>query len=721
MSVEMAAVWRSFRSIGGHFLLESLGFIINWAKSFAIPTQFIEYLGIVVNSIDMSFALPERKVILVRDVCKKALEANTVSLRIIASILGNFNWAIPTIPFAQSHYRSMQRFYISESKKAQGNLSVRRVLPLAARVDLEWWLANLDSVNGKKFFPKVSDVEICSDASLSGWGSVCNGVTARGPWTWSDSARQINELELLGALFSLETFLGDARELSVRLYLDNTTAAVHLAGVLNVVADRESRSECDSSDWMLCRNTFDRINGTFPSRTDLFSLAWNAQLPNFFSWGPQPGAAGVNAIAPASRLEIIQKSFHLQGFSKPLVNILAPSATHAAYGSAWRSWADWCLRRSENPLSPPLGFVLEVLASLHTEEKAYSTINVYRSMLSSTLPHIDNRPIGQHPLVKSLMSGCYNINPPKPKYNSIWDPELVVRFVSVLGENSRLSIKNLTLKTVTLIALASLLRVSEMAAISTDSLVFSDSSVKFSLFKPRKAQHNGALQVLFISLLQEKLCYPVCALESYIERTGNSRAVSAPSHVFIALISPFREVSSNTISSWIKCFIGSAGVDTSVFSAHSTRGAAVSKAATSGLSIDAILRAGCWAAESTFSRFYRRESVSSVAAAVLNNSIEQGNPALNEVVPNVAGKLSNIMTSYKYISHVISRSPAKIMSMSHGNIPGSYVCGVLLFLEFYCFGVLRSPYLTFVEFYCFWSSTVLEFYNQHPQCPRWQL
>jgi hypothetical protein len=42
----------------------------------------------------------------------------------------------------------------------------------------------------------------------------------------------------------------------------------------------------------------------------------------------------------------------------------------------------------------------------------------------------------------------------------------------VLGENSWLSIKDLSLKTVTLVALASLLRVSEIAAISTDSLVF---------------------------------------------------------------------------------------------------------------------------------------------------------------------------------------------------------------------------------------------------------
>ena len=249
-------------------------------------------------------------------------------------------------------------------------------------------------------------------------------------------------------------------------------------------------------------------------------------------------------------------------------------------------------------MSPPLNLVLEFLASLHTKGKAYSTINVHRSMLSST-----------------------QIRDPKPRYESIWDPELVVRFVSGLGENSQLSINNLSLKTVTLIALASLLRVSEMASIITGSVVFSDSGVKFSLSKPRKAQHNGALQVLFIPHLQDVLCCPVCALESYVERTVNSRAVSNSPHMFIALVSPFPEVSANTISRWIKCFIGSAGVDTSVFSAHSTRGAAASKAATSGLSINAILRAGCWAAESTFNRFYKRQSVSSVAGAVLDNSV----------------------------------------------------------------------------------------------------
>ena len=60
------------------------------------------------------------------------------------------------------------------------------------------------------------------------WGSVCNGITARDSWMRSDSAKHINELKFLGALFALESFLGDARELSVRLYLDNTTAVCYI-------------------------------------------------------------------------------------------------------------------------------------------------------------------------------------------------------------------------------------------------------------------------------------------------------------------------------------------------------------------------------------------------------------------------------------------------------------------------------------------------------------
>lgn len=162
-------------------------------------------------------------------------------------------------------------------------------------------------------------------------GAICNGVTTRGPWTVDQLGLHINCLELLGALYALQSFVGGSRGLSVRIFLDNSTAvcyinkgggtrsaeltsiaklltsfceqrelsveAVHLAGVLNIDADRESRSTSDTSDWMLSRQVFNNINRIWPMDVDLFGSFWNAQLPRYVSWRPQPGSMAVNAFS----------------------------------------------------------------------------------------------------------------------------------------------------------------------------------------------------------------------------------------------------------------------------------------------------------------------------------------------------------------------------------------------------------------------------------------
>lgn len=205
-------------------LLQALGFLINWEKSVKEPSKTMEYLGMVINSVQLSFALLASKVQDVKRMCERALSSEQVILRDVALILGNFTSAIPTIPFAQSHYRNMQRFYIGESQKAPGNLNVRCCLSPESRLDLEWWVVNLDKVNGKEFFPKIPDLEIYLDASMTGWGAICNGVTTRGPWTADQTLMHINSLELLGALYALQSFVKNSRELSVKMYLDNSTA-----------------------------------------------------------------------------------------------------------------------------------------------------------------------------------------------------------------------------------------------------------------------------------------------------------------------------------------------------------------------------------------------------------------------------------------------------------------------------------------------------------------
>ena len=214
------------------------------------------------------------------------------------------------------------------------------------------------------------------------------------------------------------------------------------------------------------------------------------------SEGRTASAAGDRG-ATVSRVEIIRHQFRRKGFSGPLVELLMAgnrTTTHSTYESAWRVWNSWCVRRGENPLSVHVNSVWEFLTELFSSKKSYSTINISRSMLSKTLPAIEGYPVGIHPLVKNLLNGCYNLNPPRPRYNSAWDPDTVIKYLSALGDNQFISISALTHKTAVLLALASLLRVSELASISLISVNFSVKGVSFSLLKPRKAQHSGPLQ-----------------------------------------------------------------------------------------------------------------------------------------------------------------------------------------------------------------------------------
>jgi hypothetical protein len=156
------------------------------------------------------------------------------------------------------------------------------------------------------------------------------------------------------------------------------------------------------------------------------------------------------------------------------------------------------MERGENPLSADLGTILEFLSSLRMAGKAYNTINVHRSMLSMTLDSLGGGAIGEHPLVIRLMKACYNKNPPQPKYTVMWSPDKILLHLSSLGSNDSLPLPVMTRKAVTLVALASFMRVAEITAINLKSLVFSEDAVLFSLSTLRKTQRSGSLASLSI-------------------------------------------------------------------------------------------------------------------------------------------------------------------------------------------------------------------------------
>ncbi|KAK4028217.1 hypothetical protein OUZ56_017497 [Daphnia magna] len=78
------------------------------------------------------------------------------------------------------------------------------------------------------------------------------------------------------------------------------------------------------------------------------------------------------------------------------------STTHVAYDSALRNWTDWCLARKADTLSNALMPVLRVFSP------------------PASVDPLEHAKIGIHPLVIKLLKGCYNQNPPNPRYSSWW-------------------------------------------------------------------------------------------------------------------------------------------------------------------------------------------------------------------------------------------------------------------------------------------------------------
>lgn len=71
----------------------------------------------------------------------------------------------------------------------------------------------------------------------------------------------------------------------------------HLPGALNAIAEEESRTCSDKSEWKLSPIPFQKINHLLgPLSTDLFASRLSSQLPIFVSWKPDPLAVATDAF-----------------------------------------------------------------------------------------------------------------------------------------------------------------------------------------------------------------------------------------------------------------------------------------------------------------------------------------------------------------------------------------------------------------------------------------
>ena len=213
------------------------------------------------------------------------------------------------------------------------------------------------------------------------------------------------------------------------------------------------------------------------------------------------------------------------------------------------------------------------------------------------------------------MTGIANERPPQPRYNNIWDVQIVLNFIKTLPDYNNLSLRQLTLKTVGLLALAQINRGSEIKFLDTRFMRIVNQSYVFSINQHTKTSRKNkklAPDMIFNSFTEEEgiqpykrqLC-PFTAIQYYLQAT---KALRKPNKTqfFIGQIKPHNEVTKSTIAGWLKLLLKISGIDTTIFKAHSFRAACSSRAKRIGVPIEDILKTGNWTNCSVWQKFYHK-------------------------------------------------------------------------------------------------------------------
>ena len=197
-------------------LLRKLGFHINYSKIEG-PTCELVFLGILLNSVNMTLTIPEPKLTEIETSMKRFLVSRKVSKRDIQSLVGKLNWVTQCIYGGRFHLRRL----INKSNKLRKPWHRTRDMKL----DLLWWLSFMRTFNGT--MPMVDcrpATPVSIDACKLAGGAFYHGDFVHTPWTKELLSLPINYLEVLALEPAVVRWAPLWRNKKVYIHCDNVTA-----------------------------------------------------------------------------------------------------------------------------------------------------------------------------------------------------------------------------------------------------------------------------------------------------------------------------------------------------------------------------------------------------------------------------------------------------------------------------------------------------------------
>ena len=314
-------------------LLQKLGFTIHPEKSDLEPATRIIFLGFIIDSIAMNVTLPEDKKAKILDLIDQVLSKDTVPIRLVASLIGNFVSSFPASLYGPLYYRVTEReknIALSKSKKGyDGTMWLSQI----AKDEVLWWKENIPTMTGPVQWPPITEELSADAAGKNGWGAMYKGSRIGGTWDEEQKGLHINVKEMLAVFYALRSFAEDLKGKHVRVLSDNRTTVsavnkmgstrsqqcnvmsqciwefcrehdmfvtcTYIPGKENIEADRESRREYKQGEWMLDASIFKTAiqHFKFQANIDCFATRVNTQLKCYASRKPDPYASHIDAFS----------------------------------------------------------------------------------------------------------------------------------------------------------------------------------------------------------------------------------------------------------------------------------------------------------------------------------------------------------------------------------------------------------------------------------------
>lgn len=318
--------------------------------------------------------------------------------------------------------------------------------------------------------------------------------------------------------------------------------------------------------------------------------------------------ASTSQQSPSDGVQLIRQAVQAQGVSGKAQEIIMASwrpSTRTQYSTYLRKWNKFCARKHYDPFTASVNEVIEFLTELFCAGLSYSAINTARSALSTVVNTKSDKTVGAHSRVVRFMKGVFELRTPMPRYSATWDVSVVLNYLRSLGDNAKLSLKQLSLKLCTLLLLCSAQRVQTIHLLKTSCVHFEEDLCTIVIDEKLKQTRPGYHQkeLVFVKYKDDETLCVVSCLKEYLNKTESLREKNGGKLV-LCFQRPHKPASKDTIARWLKMVLSEAGIEG--FAPHSVRGAASSAMLKSGVPVDDILKIAGWSNAQTFKKFYNR-------------------------------------------------------------------------------------------------------------------